>query len=149
VRPDCGQKQRRACGYETEEEDDNKRVFVMHKVVAQPGATIGDAAIGEFQIELAQYGGGVDDEETVEEAYRGVSADFRAMYMNKRPCSHLKAGSRPKNATNVTKDTVTVKRMMVRATVMVKEGPIGGHVAWRTKGGGRQLWLLFTHTSEI
>lgn len=34
---------------------------------------------------------------------------------------YLKAGSRPKKATNVTSDTVMVKMIMVRATVMVKE----------------------------
>lgn len=35
--------------------------------------------------------------------------------------THLKAGSRPKKATKVTSDTVTVKRMMLRARVMVRE----------------------------
>jgi hypothetical protein len=37
---------------------------------------------------------------------------------------YLRAGKRPKKATKVTSDTVMVKMMMVRATVMVKEAPI-------------------------
>jgi hypothetical protein len=38
--------------------------------------------------------------------------------------AYRKAGKRPKKAMNVTNDTVTVKMMMLRASVMMKEeGP--------------------------
>ena len=75
--PNCGQEQRRACGYEAEEEDDDQRVLVMHEVVAQAGAAIGNAAIGEGDIELSECGRDVDEEEAVEEAYRRVSGNVR------------------------------------------------------------------------
>jgi hypothetical protein len=44
-----------------------------------------------------------------------------------------KAGKRPKKAINVTSDTVTVKAMMLRASVMVKGDK------WRNVGRGT-LW---------
>jgi hypothetical protein len=38
-----------------------------------------------------------------------------------KQCAHRKAGRRPKKAIKVTSDTVTVKMIMLRASVMVKE----------------------------
>jgi hypothetical protein len=63
--------QEEGCGgrYEAEEEDENGGVLVVHKVVAQLGATVGNAAIGKVEVEAAEGGGDVDDEEAVEEAY--------------------------------------------------------------------------------
>jgi len=119
--PNGGQEQCRACGYEAEEEDDNQRVLVVHEVVAQAGAAIGDAAIGEGKIELSECGRDVDEEEAVKEAYGRVPVDVREAITRSEGCRYLKAGSRPKKATKVTSDTVMVKMMMVRATVMVKE----------------------------
>jgi len=75
--PNGGQEQRRACGYEAEEEDDDQRVLVVHEVVAQAGAAIGDAAIGEGEVELSEGGGEVDEEEAVKEAYGSVSGNVR------------------------------------------------------------------------
>lgn len=76
--PNSGQEQRRACGYEAEEEDDDQRVLIVHKVVAQAGATIGDAAIGEGEVELSECRRDVDEEEAVEEAYGRVPGGVRA-----------------------------------------------------------------------
>lgn len=42
-------------------------------MVAQPGTTVSNAAIGELDIESAQTGGNVLDEEAVEEANGRVS----------------------------------------------------------------------------
>jgi hypothetical protein len=46
----------------------------VHEVATQTGATVRDAAIGEFDVESAEHRGDVDEEEAVEEAYRRVSA---------------------------------------------------------------------------
>jgi len=75
--PNGGQEQRRACSYEAEEEDDDERVLVVHEVVAQAGAAIGNAAIGERKIELSECGRDVDEEEAVKEAYGRVSRNVR------------------------------------------------------------------------
>lgn len=71
--PHGRQEEQGACCDEAEEEDDDKRVLVMHQVVAQAGATVGDTAIGEFEIEFTKRGWKVHDEEAVEEAYGRVS----------------------------------------------------------------------------
>lgn len=129
--PNGGKKERRACGYEAEEEDDDQRVLVVHEVVAQAGGTIGDAAIGEGEVEFSECGRDVDEEEAVEEAYGRVPGNVRAENASMEGYRYLKAGSRPKKATKVTRDTVMVKMMMVRATVMVKETSRLRHYAWR------------------
>jgi hypothetical protein len=67
--PNRRQEERSASREETEEEDDHQRMLVVHEVVAQPRATIRNAPIREFDVELAQGGGNVYDEEAVEEAY--------------------------------------------------------------------------------
>jgi hypothetical protein len=72
--PDGGQEERRAYGYEAQEEDDHEWVFVMHKVMAQAGARVRDAAIGELDIESSECGGDVDEEEAVEKAYGCIPA---------------------------------------------------------------------------
>lgn len=66
--PDGRQEQRGTCGYEAKEEDYNEGVLVVYEIVAQARATVRDAAIGEFDVELAERGGYVQDEEPVEEA---------------------------------------------------------------------------------
>jgi len=84
--PDGGQEQRGACGYEAEEEEDNGEMLLVHEMVAQPGATTRDAAIGELDIELAECGGDVDDEETVEGAYGCVPAHVRCRLLQGALC---------------------------------------------------------------
>lgn len=59
--------------YEAEEENDNYWMLLIHEVVSQTGATVRDPAIREEDVESTECGGDVDDEESVEEAYRGVS----------------------------------------------------------------------------
>lgn len=51
-------------------------MLVVHKIVAQPGATVRDAAIGELEVERAESRRDVADEKAVEEAYRRVSGLF-------------------------------------------------------------------------
>jgi hypothetical protein len=46
-------------------------------MVAQTGATIRDAAIGEFEVELAKGRRDGDDEKAVEEANRRVATSVR------------------------------------------------------------------------
>ena len=79
--PDGRQEEGRACGYEAQEEDDYEWVLVVHKVVAQAGARVRDAAMGELDIESAECGGDVDEEEAVEEAYRRIPAVVSRLYM--------------------------------------------------------------------
>ena len=62
VLPYDGHKCGGAEGDETEEEDDNERMLLIHEVVPQAGAAVRDAAIGEEDIELAERRGKVDDE---------------------------------------------------------------------------------------
>jgi hypothetical protein len=52
-------------------------MFLVHEMVAQTGATIGDAAIGEFEVEIAKGGRDGDDEKAVEEANRRVATSVR------------------------------------------------------------------------
>ena len=52
-------------------------MLVVHEVVAQAGAAIGNAAIGERKIELSECGRDVDEEEAVKEAYGRVSRSVR------------------------------------------------------------------------
>jgi hypothetical protein len=59
-------------------------VFVVHEVVAQAGTAIRDAAIGEGEVEFAECGGAVDEEEAVEEAYGGVPRYVRAVSVTSR-----------------------------------------------------------------
>jgi hypothetical protein len=49
----------------------------MHEMVAQAGPAIRDAAIGEGEVEFAERGGEVYENEAVEEAYGGVSRNIR------------------------------------------------------------------------
>jgi hypothetical protein len=70
--PNGRKEKRRACGYEAKEEYDNQRMLVMHEVVAQAGAAIRDAAIGEGKIELSKRGGEVNEEEAIEKTYGSV-----------------------------------------------------------------------------
>jgi hypothetical protein len=72
--PDGWQKQRGARGYETEEEDDDGQMLLVHEVVAQAGATVRDAAIGELDVESTERRGDVVDEEPVQPAYGCISA---------------------------------------------------------------------------
>jgi hypothetical protein len=119
--PDGRHKQRGACGDETEEEDYDDEVLFEHEVMAQTGTTVCDATIGELAIELAKRGGRVHDEKTVEEAYRRISCTFSTQITCVSNHSYLNEGSRPKKATNVTSEIVTVKMMMLRASDMVRE----------------------------
>ena len=75
--PDRRKEQGCACSYEAEEEDDDKWMFVVHEVVAQTGARIGDAAIGKGEVESSECGGDVDEYKAVEEAYGCVSSTVR------------------------------------------------------------------------
>lgn len=95
-------------------------MLLVHEVVAQAGATVCDAAIGELNVELAERGGNVDDKEPMEEAYGCISAFISRYNLIGICCAYRKAGRRPKKAINVTNDTVTVKMMILRASVMVK-----------------------------
>lgn len=131
--PHSGQEHAGACSHQAEKEDDNEWVFVVHKIVAQAGATVGDAAICESEVDFSKCRGDMNKEETVEEANGCVSSLVRDNLVTRAQTSHLKAGSRPKKAMKVTRDTVTVKMMMVRATVIMGEGQIVAGVAWRSK----------------
>ena len=66
--PHGGQEQGSASGDEAEEEYDDQRVLVVHEVMGQAGAAIGDATIGERKVESAQRRGDVADEQPVEKA---------------------------------------------------------------------------------
>jgi hypothetical protein len=81
--PDRRQEERGACGYETEEEDDNSQVLLVHEVVAQVGATICDAAIGKLDVEAAERGGDVVDKELMQPAYGCVSACVSCMFSSR------------------------------------------------------------------
>lgn len=71
--PNGRQEERRASGDKAEEEDYYERVLVVHEIVAQTGAAVRDAAIGELYVESSKRGGDVDKEEPIEEAYGRVS----------------------------------------------------------------------------
>lgn len=60
--PDSRQEHSSTGGYEAEEEDDDSRVLVVHEMVSQAGAAVGDAAIGKLEVEVAECGGDVDYE---------------------------------------------------------------------------------------
>jgi hypothetical protein len=51
----------------------------MHEVVAQAGTAICNAAICEGEVEFAEHGWDVDEEEAVEKTYRSVPRCVRAM----------------------------------------------------------------------
>ena len=76
--PHSRQKHDCASRHKSEKEDDNKRVLVIHEVVAQAGAIVGDAAIGESNVEPSKCRGDVNEEEAVEEADGCVSSLVRA-----------------------------------------------------------------------
>lgn len=61
--PNGWQEEGCACGDEAEEEDDYGKVLLVHEVVAQTGATICDATIGELDIESSERGGKAFNEE--------------------------------------------------------------------------------------
>jgi hypothetical protein len=67
--PDYRKEEACGDGNEAKEEGDDDGVLIMYEVVPQLGAAVGDAAIGEFEVESAERGGDVDYEEAVEEAY--------------------------------------------------------------------------------
>jgi hypothetical protein len=131
--PYSGQKHDCACSHEAEEEYDDKRMLVIHQIMAQAGATVGDAAICEGKVEFSECRGYVDKEEAVEKPYRRIPVLVKTGCSVHAKDRHLKAGSRPKKAINVTRDTVTVKTIMVRATVMMGEGQVVAVVAWWSK----------------
>jgi len=72
--PDVGQEERGACRHKAEEEDDNSKMLLIHEVVAQARGAIGDATVGEVDIESAECRRYAIDEEAVEEAYGCVAA---------------------------------------------------------------------------
>ena len=53
-------------------------MFVIHQVVAQTGATVGNAAIGKGEVEFSERRRDVIKDEAVEETYGGVSGLVRA-----------------------------------------------------------------------
>lgn len=61
--PDGRQEEGRACGYEAEEEDHHGEVLLVHEVVAETRAAIGDAPTGELNVKFAEPGGNVHNEE--------------------------------------------------------------------------------------
>lgn len=71
--PDVGQEEHGACRHEAEEEDDDGDMLLIHEVVAQARGAIGDAPIGELDIECSEGRRYVVDEEAVEEAYGRVA----------------------------------------------------------------------------
>ena len=91
----------------------------MHEVVAEARAAAGDAAIGELDIEAAEERRYVDYEEAVEEAYGRISAMISMGWHQVVGICHLKAGKRPKKATNVKNETVRAAIMRVRASAIV------------------------------
>lgn len=145
--PHSGQKHDSACSHQAEKEDHDERMLVVHKIVAQAGATVGDAAICESEVDPSKCRGDMNEEETVEEANGCVSRLVRDNLITCAQSRYLKAGSRPKKAMKVTRDTVTVKMMMVRATVMMGEGQIVIGVAWRSKEG-RNSKITFASLSR-
>jgi len=72
-RPDNRHEKHGACSHETKEEDDDKRMLVVHEVVAQTDAAVRDAAIRELEVEPAEGGWGVHENEAVEKANGCVS----------------------------------------------------------------------------
>lgn len=57
-----------ACGYETEEEHDDRKMLLIHEMATQAGATVRDTAIGELDIESSEGRGNAFNEEGVQEA---------------------------------------------------------------------------------
>jgi hypothetical protein len=94
-------------------------VLVVHEVVAEARAATGDASIGELDIEAAEGRRYVDYEEAVEEAYRCIPALISTGRHQVVGICHLKAGKRPKKATNVKNETVRATIMRVRASAIV------------------------------
>lgn len=133
--PHSGQKHDGACSNQAEKENYDEWMLVVHKIVAQAGATVGDAAICESDVDPSKCRRDMNKEETVEEANGCISRLVRGNLVTRAQRRYLKAGSRPKKAMKVTRDTVTVKMMIVRATVMMGEGQIVIGVAWRSKEG--------------
>jgi hypothetical protein len=72
--PDVWQEERGACGHEAKEEDDDSEMLLIHEVVAQTGGAIGDATIGELDIERPECRRYAVYEEAVEEADGCVAA---------------------------------------------------------------------------
>lgn len=88
-------------------------------MVAQAGASIGDTAIGELDVESSERRGNAFDKEGMQIADGRISALHLVFEIRVEIRTYRKAGSRPKKAMNVTSDTVTVKMMMLRASPMV------------------------------
>jgi hypothetical protein len=78
------QKEHGACSYEAKEEDDYSQMLLVHEVVAQAGATVRDATISELDIEPAERGGDVVDEELVQPAYGCISVFVSLRFLS--PC---------------------------------------------------------------
>lgn len=53
-------------------------MLVVHKIVTQAGATIGNAAIGEREVQLSECRGDVMEEKTIEKADGCVPGLVRA-----------------------------------------------------------------------
>lgn len=75
--PHSGQKHDSACSHQAEKEDHDERMLVVHKIVAQAGATVGDAAICESEVDPSKCRGDMNEEETVEEANGCVSKSWQ------------------------------------------------------------------------
>jgi hypothetical protein len=76
--PYVWQEERGTHGDEPEEEDDYGEMLLIHEVVAQPGGTISDAAVGELDIEGAECIWYAVDKQSVQEAYGSVSASVNS-----------------------------------------------------------------------
>lgn len=76
--PHSRQKHNCTCCHKAKKEDNDERVLVIHEVVAQAEATVGDAAIGESNIEPSKCRGDVNEEEAVEEADGCIPSLVRA-----------------------------------------------------------------------
>lgn len=149
--PYCGDEESGAGGDEAEEEDYDDGVLFVHEVVAQTGARVCDAAIGEHDVEAAECGGDVDDEEAVEEADGCISGLVSKLRYRRENEVYLKAGSRPKKAMNVRTDTAMVKATMLRANVMVVKLKVGKvhKLAWRGRITIAAAQALCTLWSQI
>lgn len=104
---------------ETEEEDHNNRMLLVHEIVSQPRPTAGDAAIREEDIEFTERGGDLVDKKAMKEADGRVSEDVSEDFRKAR-IQYLNAGRRPKKAMKVTREIVMVEMSMARMKDMVE-----------------------------
>lgn len=76
--PHRGQDHGSASSDEAQEEYNDEWVLVIHQVVAQTGATVGDATICKGEVEFSERRRDVTEDEAIEEAYGRVSGLVRA-----------------------------------------------------------------------